>query len=339
MNDKARTSKLWGVVFFLSVATLVGCTQWRVAYGTRPVDVRMRSIHTVAVLKFEGPYGESVQRHISSRLDEVHYFSPIDIPHGQGLDEAVYDQADNPMRLSTLEALGADAVVTGRVSARIDDIAGTDQVHVKEGTGYYKKEKNVFGHWVDVEIKRTVVKAIPYIIRQASIDTEYKMFDLKTRRAITTGRLTEAFNKKFGGDKESGSPGHKLSDLPPPNHTADELAASVAIKLVARFSRMKLASAAKLDEGGNTMVKRGVALAGHGAWKEAVQLWEQVISEEPGNASAYYNLAVAYETLGDMKSLNMASLLYNRAASYEDKKLYTEAVARIEGALRGMPNQ
>ena len=56
-----------------------------------------------------------------------------------------------------------------------------DQVEVKEGTGYYKKEKDLYGQWVDVEIKRTVIRSLPYVIRQASLSTYFKVLDVNHR--------------------------------------------------------------------------------------------------------------------------------------------------------------
>ena len=184
-----------------------------------------------------------------------------------------------------------------------------------------------------MEIKRTVVRPVPYVVRQASVDMEYNVFDLKTRRAMATGMIKETYNEKFGGDKEYGSPGHKLSDLLTQNGTLDELAAGLATKLVAKLSRMKLARMIKLNKGGNSMVKQGAELAKGGVWEEAIEIWEQVIHDEPDNAAAYYNLGVAHETLGDMKSLRMARDLYKKAASHGDKKLYIEAMARIQRAM------
>jgi tetratricopeptide (TPR) repeat protein len=337
MNYNTKMDRLWAIALFLAAATWTGCARWQVVHGVIPAEVHMTSIHNVAVLAFEGRYGEVLQRRIHGRLDEVRYFSPVDIGHEQIVGKTVYGQVeDSPELLSALKRLGADALIAGHMTASINDIGGADHVQVQEGTGYFKKEKNVFGQWVDVEIKRTVVRRVPYVIRQGSVDTEYKVLDLRTRRIVTTGRLRETCDKKFGGDREFDSVSRKLNGLPPPSHTANELAGSLAVKLVARLSRMKLARVVKFEKDADMRVKQGVALAERGAWKEAIQLWEQLIHDEPDNASAYYNLGVAYESLGDVKSLKMAGQLYERAASSQDRGLYTEAVTRIKAAMAGI---
>jgi len=334
MDNQGKGTRLWVSLLLVATITCFACApiKKQVSRIIRP-EVCWESIRTIAVLRFDGPYGEMLWRHVYSRLAEVQHFNPRDTTRLRALAKRSYDKVEDTELWDAIEDLEADAVMTGHVTADLHDMHGTDQVQVKEGTGHYKKEKNVYGQWVDVEIKRTVVRPVPYVVRQASVDMEYNVFDLKTRRAMATGMIKETYNEKFGGDKEYGSPGHKLSDLLTQNGTLDELAAGLATKLVAKLSRMKLARMIKLDEGGNSMVKQGAKLAKGGVWEEAIEIWEQVIHDEPDNAAAYYNLGVAHETLGDMKSLRMARDLYKKAASHGDKNLYTEAMARIQRAM------
>ena len=334
MHEKERAARLWVALFALAVASWVGCIPARILPVIKPAEAYLEGMQTMAVLKFDGPQGETVRRHIYNRLSEVIYFRSIDTPQVLALESAAYGQAENPKFFHAIKELGADGVITGRVTAGIHDSHGTDQVQVKEGTGHYKEEKNVHGQWVDVEIKRTVVRPVPYINRQAYVETEYNLFDVKTMRVVVTGILKETYYEKFGGDKEYGSSGHRLSDLPPHDGTVDELAARLATKLVARISRMKLARMIKLDEGEGTMVKQGVELAKGGDWDEAIEIWEQEIHDNPDNAAAYYNLGVTHESLGDMKSLRTAEELYKRAVSHRHKKLYIEAAARIQRVIR-----
>jgi hypothetical protein len=333
MYDRQMTARLWVALCCLAVATWVGCAPGRTLSVIKPAEVSVEGISTLTVLKFDGSYGEVVRSHIYNRLAAVQHFRPIDSSQIDALENVTYGQADNPMFFPVLKELEVDGAITGRVTASIHDIHGTDQMQVTEGTGHYKKEKNVSGQWVDVEIERTVVRPVPYVIRQASLGTEYNLFDVRTKRVTATGTLRETYDEKFGGDKERGLPGHKLSDLPTPDGTMDELAAGLATKLVARLSRMKLARMIKLDGGEDAMVKQGVELAKGGGWEEGVEIWRQVIHDNPDNAAAYYNLGVAHEILGDMKSLRMAGELYRKAASLGHKKLYREAAARIQRVI------
>ncbi len=252
-------TKLWVMLLLLVSATSAGCIRKETLYGMKPAGVSSGKTCSLAVLKFQGPYGESVRNHVYEGLAEIQHFTPIATPVDPSLDEVTYNDVYNSHFFQTLEALGADAAMTGRVTVTVLDIPGTDQVQVKEGTGHYKKEKNVYGQWVEVEIKRTVMRNLPYVIRKASLTTAYKVIDLRSKGVVATGKLTERFEEKFGGDKEFVSLDHRLGNLPSPSATMDELCARLATKLVAKLSHTKLTNFLKADEGQDKLVKQGVS--------------------------------------------------------------------------------
>jgi tetratricopeptide (TPR) repeat protein len=268
-------------------------------------------------------------------LGEVQYFNPKDILQFCPLGDPSCDTVEEVEFLQAIEGLKADALITGNATADVHDTHGFDTFQVKEGTGYYKKARNDSGQWVDVEIERTLVQTLPYVVRKASLSGEYKIFDLKAKGVISLGEYTETYEEKFGGDKEYDGLGHKLADLPTSSRTLDELSAMAARRIVAKLSRMRLAAIVKLDRGGNPMVKQGVALAKRSNWEEAVRIWEQVISHMPDSSAAYYNLGVAHEGLGDKEGLNTARDLYQKAATLGGSHLYAEGIKRVDDALHG----
>jgi len=319
--------------FTLAMALFFGCVPKGEVYRVKPPKGGWEGIYDVAILSFDGPYGENLRRQVYYRLADVQYFNPKDTSHIPSLAHVSHDQVGNPALLQALEALGADAVITGLVNVHLNDAHGVDQVEVKERTGYTKKEKDASGRWVDVEIKRTVIRAVPYVMREARLESAYQVFDGASHVVIAAGKVTETDCDKFGGDREHASPGRQLRELPTSSGTAEELCARAAAKLVAELSRMKLGSVLKLDAGGNTLVKRGVALAEDGDWEQAIDIWEQVIHDKPDEAAAFYNLGVAREGLGDMESLRTARDLYQKAASHGANRLYTDAILRVDGVI------
>ena len=326
-------------LMLFATITFFGCAAKTKVYGIKPAEVSVGGIRTLAVLKFDGRYGETVRGDFYHKLGEVEHFNLVDVTQTNKLDKVIYDQIDDPRFLPALEDLHADGVITGRVTADINDIHGTDQVSMQEGTGRYEKKK-IFGYWVDVEIKRTVLKPVRYIIRQASLTTAFKIFDLRTKRIIATGKVTDNYNKKFGGNEEYGLFfGDKLSELPAKEQTLNELSARVAAKLVAKVAPTKISTVVQFDDGskygfgGHKTIKRGIEFAKRGAWEEAMEIWQEVIIVEPGNAAAHYNLGVAHESFGDLKNLKIARKKYKKAARYGDSTLYIEAVARINTSI------
>jgi len=331
MTNSEKAFPLWAGLFTLIF--FFGCVPQGKVYRVKPARVGWQAIHNVAVLGFDGPYGENLRRQVFHRLAEVQYFNPKDTSQNPALSHVSYDKAGDYEFFHAIEDLGVDVVITGRVSVHVHDAPGVDQVEVKEGTGYYKKEKDASGQWVDVEIKRTVIRPIPYVMREARLESEFKVWDVLRRVVVAAGEVTEAERGKFGGDKEYASSGHALSNLPTSSATADGLSARTAAKLIARLSRMKLAGVLKLDETGGATVKQGVALAKSGHWKEAMQIWEQVIRNEPGQAAAYYNLGVAREGLGTVEDLKTARDLYKRAAALGTNRLYTDGILRVDRVI------
>lgn len=318
------------IIILVSVLACFGCAPKPTTYVIEPAKVDWTTIPDVVLLRFDGPQGETLQSHVSDRINAVVYFNAMDTTGCPALDQVSYDMIEDAERFHITEELEADFVIAGRATAAVDDVRGTDQVEVKEGTGYFKKEKNLNGEWVDVEIKRTVVRSVPYVIRRASLTTDYKVFDLSTGLITATGTLAEDCNKKFGGDKPEGDLEYQPGAIPSRAASLDELSAKLAAKLVARISRMKMASTLILDEGHNRLVKQGVAMARRDAWEEAIQLWSEAISQEPTTAAAYYNLGVAHESLGDLENLRTARGLYELAASYGDEQLYADGISRVQ---------
>lgn len=325
------------LIVFLAVIFCSGCAARPGVPDIRP-RVDWEGIRNVALLRFDGPYGESARRQVHNRLTKVQHFNSIDTTQYPALAEASYDEIGDATFIDMLKNLQADIVLGGHVTADLNETHGTDRVEMKEGTGYYKKEKNVHGEWVDVEIKRTVIRSLPYVIRQASLTTDFKVLDLKSNRIIATGKLTENYDGKIGGDKSYPSADHKPGEIPSPNATMDELAARIAARLVAKLSRMKTAALIEFDNSGNRMVRRGVARAKDGAWEDAMQLWQEVIRKEPNNATALYNLGVAHESLGDLENLRTAIDLYEKAATYGDKSLYADGIARVNRIIKQSDN-
>ena len=327
------------VLVILAMTTCLSCAPGPRVPGITPAGVGWEGIRDVALLKFDGQYGETARHHIHNRLADVRYFNSLDTAAYPVLDEISYDMVEGAKALHITEALHADLVIGARVTGAVNDTHGADQVQVEEGTGYYKKEKNIHGQWVEVEIKRTVIRSLPYVIRQASLTIDYRVFEMDTGRIAAAGAFEENYNDKIGGDKSHAFTNHKPGEIPTPAATIDEFSAKIATRLVAKLSRMKVAGLIEFDKTGNRKVRRGVALARDGDWEDAMELWQEVISSEPTSAAALYNLGVAHESIGDLENLRTAIDLYEKAASYGDNTLYADAIARVQRMIQQSDNQ
>ena len=335
-----RKTAFWILLTVMSGLFLSGCATRTTIQKIRPAEISVGEIHNLGILNFGGPYGEIVRGDFYAKLAEVDHFSLIDPSKTLALDKVVYDQIDDPRFTPALEDLKADGVVTGMVTASLNDMRGTDQVSMEEGTGRYQKKKNIFGKLVDVEIKKTVLKPVPYIIRRGSLTAHFKLFNLTTKQIVATGKVTETYNEKFGGKEEHSFFGKKLSSLPARDATINDLSKKVANQLVKKISPTRIATMIQFDKGGtmgfggNKVMLRGIEYATKGLWEEALEQWNEVIEQEPDNAAAYYNIGVAYESFGDLESLGKAKELYKKALHLNDKGLYLDAVARVNNSIK-----
>lgn len=76
-----------------------GCAATTKIHGIKPAEVSMGGIRTLAVLKFDGKYGEVVRGDFYNKLGEVHHFNLIDTTQINALDKVLYDQVDDPRLL------------------------------------------------------------------------------------------------------------------------------------------------------------------------------------------------------------------------------------------------
>ena len=315
---------------FLAVIMFCGCIPKRVTDETTPATIDWEGVREVVLLKFDGSEGEAVRSHVYERLDKVLYFEVLDSTAHPALDEVTYGMVEDAKSLGITQEVSADLVLVGRATGVVDDVRGTDQAEVKEGTGYFKKEKNLDGEWVDVEITRTVIRTLPYVIRHASLNTDYMVFELRTGGLVARGAVSEVHNKKFGGAKPEGDLEYQPTAAPPPADSLGELSTSVARELVAKISRIKAVKTIQFDKGHNRLVRRGVVLARRGDWEDAIQYWNNAIDKEPTTAAAYYNLGIAHESLGDLENLETAKSLYQKAISFGNNPLYPDGIARVD---------
>lgn len=336
---------------YLGIALIVlygffGCVQKTRITVVRHAEVSLQDIRTLAIIKFGGMYEELVRKALYNKIikvqssnNKLHYIRVINI------DQNSFEHFDDDINFSPyFDGAHVDGVISGRVAASIKDVHDTEKVKIQEGTGEYKKGKNVFGQEAKVEIQRTIVKEVPYVMRQANIIVDFNIFKLKTKQRIFTDKVSEEYKEKFGGENEYRSYlGKRMSQLPPQNQTLEELSDKVASRIVAKIFTAEITRIAEFDNGsnkyamgigGNKKVKEGIKCAKNWEWEKAVEIWKDVLNTEPENSAAFYNLGIAYENIGDLENLKIAQKMYKKAVKNGDKEIYLDAMQRIKETIR-----
>ncbi len=172
---------------------------------------------------FSGEGGEAFQNTLSEAL-----FEEYNAKRGGKFVRNAVD-IGNP---GHFEYSGSDAIVTCNVESLIEDAKGSDMVTVLMGTGQFKMEKDLFGKESPVEIKRSVMKGVPYVVRQASFVVDLKVVQATNGTELLSDSIQEKSEEKFGGNEEYVSGGnHQLCLLPSKEQTIDRLSKQAAQKI------------------------------------------------------------------------------------------------------------
>ena len=348
MYNSRNMPLVYLVIALIALCGFFGCVQKTGITLIRHAEVSLQDIRTLAIIKFDGMYEELVRKALYNKIIEVQNLNnKLDYIRVINIDQNSFEHFDDDINFSPdFEGVHVDGVISGRVAAGIKDIHDTEKVKIQEGTGEYKKDKNVFGQEAEVEIQRTIVKEVPYVIRQANIIVDFNIFKLKTKQRIFTDKVSEEYKKKFGGENEYRSYlGSRMSQLPSQNQTLEELSDKVASRIAAKIFTTEITRIVEFDNGskyvmgigGNKKVKEGIKCAKNGEWEKGVEIWKDVLNTEPENSAAFYNLGIAYENIGDLENLKIAQKMYKKAVKYGDKEIYLDALYRVKAAISDFP--
>ncbi len=332
-------------IALIALCGCFGCVQKTGITVIRHAEVSLQDIRTLSILKFGGMHEEMVRKALYNKIIEVQNLNnKHDYIRVINIDQNSLEYFDDDINfLPDFEGVHADGVISGRVAATIKDVHDTEKVKIQEGTGEYKEGKNVFGQEAEVEIQRTVIKEVPYVMRQANIIVDFSIVNLKTKQRIFTDKVSEEYKEKFGGENEYRSYLEKrMSQLPSQNQTLEELSDKVASRIVAKIFTTEITRVVEFDNGsnkyamgmgGNKKVKEGIKCAKNGEWEKGIEIWKDVLNTEPENSAAFYNLGIAYEKIGDLENLKIAQKIYKKAVKYGDKEIYLDGLYRVKATI------
>ncbi|MEA1899576.1 MAG: hypothetical protein U9N47_02225, partial [Thermodesulfobacteriota bacterium] len=275
MYNSRNMPLLYLGVALIALYGCVGCVQKTRITVIRHAEVSLQDIRTLAILKFDGMHEELVRKALYNKIIEVQNLTnKVDYIRVINIGQTRFDNFDE---------LDAGAVISGGVVATIKDVHDTEKVKIHDGTGEYKEGKNVFGQEAEVEIQRTVIREVPYVMRQANIIVDFNIVNLKTKQRIFADKVSEKYKEKFGGKNEYRSYlESRMSQLPPQNQTLEELFDKVASRIVAKIFTAEITRIVEFDNGsnkyamgigGNKKVKKGIKCAKNGEWEKGIEIW------------------------------------------------------------------
>ena len=300
-----------------------------------PASINMPGVKEIAIADFRGTdySGSQVATKLQSMLLETQHY---DILERDKLRRVMEEQnlgmagiVDDATAARVGELLGVDALIFGEVTMYdVEDKEVEKMVKERRGTGKYqtveeKDKKTGEVKKVRKEIYEEVYVPKKYWVRLGNVAINFRVVD------TGTGRLLAAHSESGSYDSEKDrSFWEKVSDtrnLKPKSEILDGLSDDICKKF-ARMIAPYYTQEKRTIEPGQGSIGMGVKYAEAGLWPEAMEAWEQAITEMPNEPAGYYNLGLAYEVQG---MLERAEASYKKAVGLKNKKLYMDALARI----------
>ena len=295
-----------------------GCAPWIEVKKKDPDSIPLAGVKTLALGDISGSAGPALARNIAFALS---------MRRGIALTD--------PFR--------AEVILSGRVECELVDTRGADLVEIRRETGRKKKvtKSDPFvgrRFTIKAPVSEKVVTESDFVWRRGRMTLVYSLTDGQGRSLEASADA--GFSEKYGGVNEYSHHGRRLKDLPSKNKTINLMVRELAEKVAARLAPSPKTFSLVLDVGpgplGQAEIRRGVKLAEAGHWNQAVEVWEQVLEDDPEHPSAYYNLGAAYERRGGSDNLHKALDMYAKAARNGDNPLYREALTRVTVTIRGL---
>lgn len=321
-----------GVVLLLSLLVVTNCATKIPIQQVIPPDTNLAGIRTIAILKFRGDQNDEVRNSLYNQLSDSGHFSLVDTTLTDTIDAELMKKIDDdPRAAMEIQSLQADAIIVGRISSNVTEKNGVDESKTDDGT-----------------------ERKPYVLRKASMNANFKVCNLMTRKVLATGKITRKREEKYGGnmtvgqavkagtalaDIFSGASLEKLKkigktapksidDMP---HKAD-IITKLSDQVAADFTRKispthKTIYVSLADDEEVPELKTGNSLIKAGALPDAKEEYERILMTHPTNPAATYNLGVCHEASGN---LDEALKCYQGAKSVNDASM---AIARVRKTI------
>jgi len=321
--------------YLLGCATTERLTFTRMVPGT--INLKAKGVQSLAVSDFDGPgdSGKTVAELFTVKLVDGKYYMVVE---REKLNAAIKEQAlgmsgmvDEKHAAKTGKVLGVDAVIVGKVGAySVKDEPYSKTVMVSRATGTYRTICDKKGNCSQVENYAEVPVQERHHIRNGTVNVSFRVIRSETGEAMGGKDATENYKYDTGNPPSAGFLKGKTAELGG-EEMLTTLARKVVETLVAELQPHQISYEGDLETGGGMFgdneVKHGIELIRNGRLEDAIQYYEALVSRNPQNSSAYYNLGAAYISLDNIEKAEWA---WRAAEKIEPKPLYIKAVGNIK---------
>lgn len=311
----------------LLLVYLLGCTATTVTISRiEPPVYDIPAGKKLAVLDFVSysdypESGRAIASTLIAKLTPTGYYEIIERSQIQNVIRELkfastdYVDPNNAKQIGKL--LGADYVIVGEVTAyNVEDDIQHRQVTDQVWTGGYYYDRRGRRH----RKYRTVLRPIEVRIRRGTVSATFRLVDVETGKVIASDQQSKTFRKST--DEFLGP-----AELPAKDYILTKLTEEVVDAFVKKIAPHREFEQRRLEYGKHPLIKRGVAQAKSGLWREAFETWNTARQYAPDDPAIYNNMGVAAELKGDYDA---AEQFYRKALELRpDKSQYMQNINRV----------
>jgi hypothetical protein len=337
-----QDNPLFGMMRRLTMLLLVvvptsfpGCAATEKVTFTRTVpgtvNLKAKGVQSLAVSDFDGPgdFGRTVAELFTAKLIDGKYYKLVE---REKLNVAIKEQAlgmsgmvDEQNAAKTGKILGVEGVIIGKAAYSVKDEPYTKTVMVTKATGTYRTECDKKGTCYNVPNYAQVPMQEQHHKRNGTVNVSYRVIRAETGEALGGNAATENYKYDTGNVRSAGSSKDTVPELGG-EEVLTTLTRKVVETLVAELQPHRVSYDGELETGGKG-TRHGIELMRAGRLEDATQYYEVLVSENPQNCSAYYNLGTAYMLLDNLEKAEWA---WRAAEKIEPKVRYIAAVGSVK---------
>ena len=226
-----------------------------------------------------------------------------------------YVDPNNAKRIGRL--VGADYVIVGEVTAYdVEDDVQHKQVTDRVWTGGYYYDRRGRRH----REYRSVLRTVEVRIRRGTVSATFRLVDVETGKIIASDQQSRTFRKSTEAFLTSG-------ELPAKDYILTKLTEEVVDAFARKIAPHRVFERRRLEYGKHPLIRRGVAQANNGLWREAFETWNTARQYAPDDPAIYNNMGVAAELKGDYDA---AEKFYKKALELRpEKSQYMQNINRV----------
>ena len=271
-------------LLILVVVTATGCSHFAKIPMWHPATAQVDGIKTVAVLPFEGEWGNRVSEEVSDAFSDSGTYTIVSASSLPAIRTASTSAGSPPLDQVLVAARQADidAVLTGTIID--DELSPTD-----ESSPSVRSRAKDKAH--------------------RSMTVEYRLIDTRTGETLSQNRISCLAEQSKSRDE-------KLEQT-----LIQRCGNEVVSQLTPQRSDCSIALAnCRWMNRGSYHVRKGVRAAEQGNWDEATTAWNAARESNPKNDAAIFNLALAAASRGEFdaaEELALEAIRMTHCACYE----------------------